>query len=169
MDLRIIKLAKQEYEDMCNVFDSLEKKGVVSSPSGSMKLRDVLRMDVANYLMYLSASDGQIDPNEVIVYQMITGMRNDADEIREFIEENDIYSTSFGSTVPASLKIAADAEYRIFMVTGETITFPEQVIRMFEKIGQVIIEADGGVTDSERRDYSTYIETLKEHLRNRGF
>ena len=169
MDLSVIKLAKQEYEDMCNVFDSLEKKRVVDSPSGSMKLRDVLRMDVANYLVYLSASDGQIDPNEVMVYQMITGMKNDAEEIKEFIEENNIYSASFGSTVPASLKIAVEAEYRIVMVTGETITFPEQVIRLFEKIGQVLIEADGGVTESERKDYNAYIETLKEHLRNRGF
>lgn len=171
MNYQVLKLAKTEFESMSGLFDTLEEKGVIESPSSSIKLRDILRMDVAQYLMYLSAADGRIDANEVTVFQVVTGYGDSASDIVESIKNNNIYSTAFESTVPISLKIAVEAEYKLLRVTGETreVTLPELFVNMFERIGSVLIEADGGVTYNERRDLNIYLDTLRGYMHDRGF
>ena len=156
---------------MSNAFEMLESNGVASSPFESISLKNLLKLDIAQYLMYLSASDGRIDDNEVIVYQVVTGYGDKLQDIIKYIKDNRIYSTSFESTVPYSMKIAVEAEYVRLRVTGKTLEhpLPELVFNLYEYIGMTLIQADGGVTYNERRDYNIYLNTLKEYMRERGF
>ena len=166
-----LKEAKQTYDLMSNAFEMLESKGMIKSPIESLSLKKLLRLEIAQYLMYLSASDGRIDDNEVTVYQVITGFGDKAHDIIDFIKENNIYSTSFESTVPFSMKIAVEAEYIRLRSTGEFLehTLPELLLGLYEHIGLTLIQADGGVTYNERRDLNIYLNTLKEYMRERGF
>lgn len=171
MNYEELKYAKMDFEEMCKIFDLLEEKGLIDNPSESLKLRDVFQYDIARFLLYLSASDGKIDANEVTVYQIVTGYSDDAKKIVKYLKENNIYSTEFESTVPISLKMAIDAEYKMLQITGKTRdkTLPELVTGVFERIGRTLIQADGGVSYTERRDYDIYMNTLRGYMQERGF
>lgn len=75
-------------------------------------LRNILRNDIADYMAYLSISDGQIGENEVALLNLITGYNTDVDSIMAIIKQREIYSTSFEETVPLIVKImrVADSE-----------------------------------------------------------
>lgn len=171
MNYQMLKHAKEHFEGICGIYDKLEEVGAIERFSDSLSWRDVLRLDVAQYLMYLSASDGKIDENEVTVYQVVTGFGDNASKIVDAIKRNKIYSTTFESTVPLSLKTAVEAEYKLLRVTGESrdVTLPELVVDLFESIGTLLIQADGGVTYNERRDFNIYMDTLRGYMRERGF
>ena len=85
--------AQNAYAFVSKLYDSLENEGVVKSPVEGVALKEVLRMDIAEYMMYLSASDGVIAANEMKMFQAITGFKDSVGGIAEYIKENHI-STS---------------------------------------------------------------------------
>ena len=147
MNYTELQLAKSEFDSMCRLFNTLEKKGLIKSPVPTMKLQDVLRLDVAEYMMYLSASDGWIDPDDVEVYQAVTGFDDNEEDMLKTIKDNKIYSTAFESTVPESLKVAIEAEKVLRQATGEPseVSLPELFVNMFERVGLCLIEGDGHI------------------------
>lgn len=171
MNYRDLQIVKKDFDGLCAVFDKLEEIGALDRFSEDISCRDVLRFDVARFLMYLSAADGRIDENEVTVYQVVTGYGDNASEIIDTIKNQQIYSTTFESTVPISLKKAIEAQYKLLRVMEQTqeVTLPELFVDMFERIGTLLIEADGGITYTERRDFNIYMDTLRGYLRERGF
>ena len=171
MNFQLVKMIQSDFEGMCKVFDRVEEVGLYKNPFGQFSLRKVLELDIASFLMFLSASDGVIDEDEVELYQAVTGYTDNVDEIVDFIVENNIYSAEFESTIPISMKIAVEAErnYHKIMEMDHRYTFPGMLYNLYERIGKALIGIDGSITAEERRDYSVYLANLKEYISRCGF
>ena len=171
MNFQLVKTIQSDFEGMCNVFDRVEEIGLYKNPFGQFSLRKVLELDIAGFLMFLSASDGVIDEEEVELYQAVTGYTDSVDEIVDFIVENNIYSAEFESTIPISMKVAVEAErnYHKIMEMDHRYTFPGMLYNLYERIGKALIGIDGSITAEERRDYSVYLTNLKEYISRCGF
>ena len=157
MRYRDFKKAKDTYLKTLKIYHDLEKNEVVKSPIEGISIIEILRIDIAEFLMYLSAADGTIDQNEVLVFREITGFKDGIEGIIRHIEDNDIYSTAYESTVPYSMR------------QKRATTLPRQLIKLYQSIGLSLIQADGEIAHDERRDYNIYIDTLEDYAEENGF
>ena len=171
MRYRDFKKAKDTYLKTLKIYHDLEKNEVVKSPIEGISIIEILRIDIAEFLMYLSAADGTIDQNEVLVFREITGFKDGIEGIIRHIEDNDIYSTAYESTVPYSMRLAVEAETIAQKVSGQkrATTLPRQLIKLYQSIGLSLIQADGEIAHDERRDYNIYIDTLEDYAEENGF
>lgn len=157
---------KRHYEAVSNVFEQIEYYGCVDI-NLNMSYRELLRLEIAEYMMYLSASDGVLTSSEVDMFNRITSCNYDIDGIVDYINEHRIYSERFESTVPISMEIAVQEELN--GISEKNLTFPEIVFCLFEDVGRKMMEIDGEVSHSERRDYRIYLNMLDSYLEDMGF
>ena len=145
--------AQNAYAFVSKLYDSLENEGVVKSPVEGVALKEVLRMDIAEYMMYLSASDGVIAANEMKMFQAITGF-------------NHIYSNDYESTVPYSMKVAVEAQNILSKIISQNSdpSIPETLYNLYDNIGILLIQADDDISQTERRDFHIYLNTLKNYM-----
>ena len=158
--------AQNAYEFVSKLYDSLENEGVVKSPVEGVALKEVLRMDIAEYMMYLSASDGVIAANEMKMFQAITGFKDSVGGIAEYIKENHIYSNDYESTVPYSMKVAVEAQNILSKIISQNSdpSIPETLYNLYDNIGILLIQADDDISQTERRDFHIYLNTLKNYM-----
>ena len=166
MNYQNLKTAKEFYESIADLCDTLDEGNWWEKPEdSSISLREILKRDVAEFIMYLSAADGTIAYEELQVYKMITGFGGDSiQSIRNYIQENNIYSTNFESEPPLIMKLFNIAERNAIMCGADfEHSILESLVDLFEIIGKVLISIDGGITYSEKRDYNIIMRTITEY------
>lgn len=120
---------------------------------------DAARMNIAQFMMYLSASDGEIKWEEAEAISFYCGINITPTTLGQFVRENNIYSTEFENTVPIALSLlvaAANALNRPEVAEGFVETYKE--------IGKQLIISDNEVNDTEVSDYNIYINMLERYL-----
>jgi hypothetical protein len=164
MNYQDVQKAREYYDIIANICETIDEKDLCEKPKGcTITLKDILQSDVAQFIMYLTASDGHISFEEVQAYKAITGYGGDTiDSIKDYIKENNIYSMDFESEPPLIMKILSKAERNAIMYGAK---FEESilniVVSLFEMIGQIIISIDGGITYNEKRDYNIILSTIR--------
>jgi hypothetical protein len=74
MNYQDLLKAKEYFENIANICDTIDKGNWWEKPDGiDITLREIFEHDVANFIMYLSASDGRLSVEEVQAYRVITG------------------------------------------------------------------------------------------------
>lgn len=161
---------KENYNTVVKIFENFDESPIAGDFS-DVKISKIVGIDIAQFMMYLSAADGRLDENEVRLFNVITGYTDGVSSIRNFIEEHNIYSTEFESTVPISMRVAVEIQYNLMRVMDKVpeMPLPEILFTIFEQIGEELIAADGGVTYTERRDLNIYLDTLRGYMRDKGF
>ena len=166
MDYEHLKAAKQLYDVIANLCDTIDEKELVSF-GGSIKLKEVLQVDIAEFIMYLTASDGRVSIAEVETYRYITGFGGETIEsVKNFIEENGIYSYDFESEPPLILKLFLKAENNAILrgLRPQEYSLLDGLEALYEAIGKVVISSDGGISYNERRDYNIYLKTIHDFI-----
>ena len=159
-----LKSSLDTFMEFCDLFD---RKGFGQQLGADIRIRDAANLGFLQFLMYLSASDGNIDWNEAKFlgdYLDFDGLTPDF--INKQIRENNIYSTEFESTVPISLKIIVAIDnflYENDMGDGDT-HLPNLLVSVFEELGREFLECDGAVSGNEESDLDTYLSTLKDFV-----
>ena len=125
------------------------------------------RMEVAQYLMYLSASDGEIKWSESIVISEILGFSLSPSQINDFIREKDIYSVSFESTIPAVFKTVVDIENKLYAMghlNAARTSAAEGIVLLYKCVGDELLKSDGIVDDTEKNNFVIFIRMLENYL-----
>ena len=164
MNYRDITKAKEYFDSIVNICDIIDEKELWDKPDDSeVKLRDILKINIAEFIMYLSASDGSLTFEELQVYKAITGYGGETlDSFKTYIQKNNIYSTGFESKPPLIMEILSRAERTAIMYGAELETsILSALVSLYKMIGKIVITVDGGVTYSERRDYQIIISTIE--------
>lgn len=161
-----VESIKGYYESLSDAFEKIEYDGYTGIDAG-MSYRKLLRLEIAEYMMYLAASDGVLTSSELRMFNTITSCDYDLDGLIDYIDQYNIYSTRFESTVPISMEIAVREQLN--GIPGIDYTYPELVFSLFEYVGRKMMEIDGEVTTSERRDYRIYLNMLDSYLNDNGF
>ena len=136
---------KNGLEQVYKVLDNVEEGG--GKPDGlNASLRDAFKTELMEFLLYLSASDGHVSSSE-----------------RDFINENEIYSTKFESTLPLTLRITTVFDKKMQLVSsvvGQSIeAITPAILKFYAGLGEMFTEIDGKSTN-EKKDLEIYIHNI---------
>ena len=127
---------------------------------------------MTRFVMYLIASDNSISIDEVEVYRYLTGYCGDnLSSIKANIEDGDVTSYDFQSSIPNSLKIAVNSTNKIIQYNdnAKTELFFRTYVSSFVFAGREIMRADERISYQERRDFELYIRNLIAYIEERSY
>lgn len=123
------------------------------------------KMEMAKYLMYLSASDGEIKYSEAQVISDVLDIELNPQQINDFIRENNVYSVDFENTVPSVFGLLVEMDNAIYNNGGyDGTSGSELMLNLYKKLGVELIETDGNSDDNEKSDFVIFITMLDNHL-----
>ncbi len=161
---------KKYYDKLCRLCDLLDENELWNSPEfGCVSLKSIYRHNLAEFLMYLSSSDGFITDEEAQMYNEVTGFSGNIEKMVEYINENDIYSARFENEIPLIFRLLKECEMTA-MNENKCITinlnrsFTELFADFFALIADVFIEVDGEVAWPEMEDSNIYLNTIKKYI-----
>lgn len=151
---------RKRMDALCELCDTIEGTGLWPG-AGKIRLREAFRLDLANFCMYLAASDGKVAGGEVLFFKVALGFDTSIDELISTIKEQGIYSESFENTVPMTIKFLKEIEDRLTergmdQIAGQTDYF----IDFYYDLGCGLITSEGDLNDNELRDLNIYMETV---------
>ncbi len=154
---------KELVDTMCDAIDALSE--IASLPDGIGKKA---RIEMGMFMMYLSASDGQISWDEASIISDICELDLSPNDLGRFIREFNIYSTEFEQTVPVTFRMVVQADNDMFASEidssgSEAMLGTEAMLGAYKAIGEALIKSDGDVDVDEVNDYKIYINMLEEY------
>ena len=171
MNINRIREAKKCIQQVSEFMDMFQDNGVVQLPT-DIKLSEVYKWDITDFIMYLIASDESINIDEVDVYRYLTGYGGDnLDSIKENIEKGDVMSYDFQSRIPNSLQYLVRGTNTMmrFDENSQISLVLELYLQSYMMAGKEIMESDDRVSYSEKRDYDLYISNLKAYIKEKSY
>lgn len=128
---------------------------------------DAARYELAMYMMYLSASDGEIGWSETSLINDLCDLSLTPQTLGQFIREQNIYSTEFERKVPLCLQMLIAFENKLIemnMLTDDIPDASETVLSTYKIVGQMMVNIDDDVDDNEQSDYRIYLSMLEDYV-----
>ncbi|MCD8190081.1 MAG: hypothetical protein LUD78_07660 [Clostridiales bacterium] len=150
-------------DKMAEMMDSVGKAVGVKEGTGK-----AFKGELAMFLMYLSASDGEIKWDEASVISDLCDLNLTPQSIGDFIRKNNIYSTEFESKVPATLDLIVKADNLLIKMNMDNglSDVPNLVISTYKYAAEQLIMADGTADANEHNDCKIYIDMMERYVRN---
>lgn len=153
---------KNGLEQVYKVLDNVEEGG--GKPDGlNASLRDVFKTELMEFLLYLSASDGHVSQSERDFINELFDMKLSNNDCVDLINENEIYSTKFESTLPLTLRITTVFDKKMQVVSsvvGQSIdAITPAILKFYAGLGEMFTEIDGNSTN-EKKDLEIYIHNI---------
>lgn len=124
----------------------------------------VTEMEMTQFALYLMASDGVIEDDEVKFFECVFDMSVTAEDLKGLIIDYDIYSTEFEQRPPLCFRLAAYAEV-FYKANGvEDFEVMDSLIDGWFTFGKLLIASDDDIADSEVDDLTTYISMLRDSV-----
>ena len=159
-----LKSTLDGFMEVCDLFD---RKGFGEQLGGKITIRDAVNLGFIQFLMYLSASDGNIDWSETSFFGDYFDLDGLTPEfINQHIRENNIYSTDFESKVPVSLQIIVAIDNFLYEndIGDNDNHLPNLLVSIFEDLGREFLECDGSISGNEESDLDIYLSMLKDFV-----
>ncbi|MDD6685880.1 MAG: hypothetical protein PUE47_08900 [Lachnospiraceae bacterium] len=124
----------------------------------------VAKFELAQFMMYLSASDGKIEWSEVNNISQYLGLNLTPEAVNQLIREGNIYSTEFEQKVPLSFQAVVNAD-NVLWDNGERETCTaDMLLNLYKAVGEELIKADNDVDNNEQQDFNIYITMLDNYI-----
>ena len=150
---------RKRMDALCVLCDTLEEKGLWLG-TGRIPFREAFRLDLAQFCMYLSASDGKINGGEVLFFKVALGFDTSIDELIGTIKEEGIYSEAYENQVPFTIKTLLEMENKLVDNGIDVAGITDNFVDFYYDLGCGIIQADGDIDDNELRDLNIYMSTI---------
>jgi len=149
---------KELVEVMCK---AVEMTGSVNGLGDDLGI--VAKTELAMYMMYLSASDGDIVRSEAETISDICKLELNSDELAYFVQENNILKPEFADVVPVTYKIMIKTDNNLKGMGNDDVKFSDYVLETYKAIGDLIIKADDDVKDEEVKNFEKYIKMMEAY------
>lgn len=145
---------------MCDALD-----GTKITAGLEIEMRDVLRTDLTQFLMYLSATDGSIASQEAELINDYLDWNLSVDGIIQLIKKQGIYSEEFENKIPFTLKVLVEADNLLFDI-GKNPELPSSqiLVLVYTNLAKEILACDRDVDEDEIRDMTLYISKLIDYV-----
>lgn len=155
-----------ELKDMISkVYDFGDDLDELYPTPGDMPLREILRIDFLQFLMYLSASDGTISDEESNFIEEYLDYHLSPSSIKDFIKKYQIYSVDYESDVPLCMKLFVMADNNLSHVQCDNGYLVSEYLReIYSMLGKEFLACDLNITDNELRDLTIYLTTLENFI-----
>ena len=148
---------KAKVDSMCSMIETFGTMGGLEAGAG-----DNARMELAGFMMYLSASDGQIVEEEAKAVSEICGIDITTDKMSELIEKFHIYTKSFGNKVPGTFELMVAADI-VIAESGREAMLSRNMLETYAFVGAALITADSDLDAKEEKDFRKYIKMLEKY------
>mgnify|MGYP003289314026 CR=1 FL=1 len=167
MNFDILAALKKKFrtlEEHCRAFDKKELTGLADECNST--LEEIFNLDITTYLLYLTASDSYISGQEIEMFTYITELEvDDADAMRDTIENTNVYSEEFETTVPWIIKIMTRCENALNSINEYSqYSVVEEFVEFFKLLGLTYINVDGEMCEAEKTDYLSYIARIEDYV-----
>lgn len=154
---------KKLIDSLASAVDNIGSLVGVEEVSGK-----AVKLEMAMFMMYLSASDGEIGWSEASMISDLCEVNLTPQNVGKIIRENNIYSTEFESRVPITLKIVITMDNKLLeMGMGDDLPdVPTVVVDTYKAVAETLINADGDADDSEQTDCHIYLDMLEDYVNN---
>lgn len=155
--------AKKIIQNMGDLFVNLSKK--VDAGLDPETIKTGLTAEAGQYMMYIAASDGEIQWEEAELISEACGLGIATPSIlRKFIDDNNIYSEEFENKVPLALKLAVSSDNALIEGgLAEDAELSKAVIMSYKLLGQFVAVADDNITPEEDSNYCIYIKMMEKY------
>lgn len=163
-----LKLVKSYFKDVYKGIDFFQESDLVQINS-NRKLSEYYKIDYVTFILYMMAADGELNIDEIKVYQYFTGFDgDDLDTIKESIETSGVMSPDFQASIPPSLQYLVQCFNACpsFFEVNETPFLVNQYLMSFALTGRQIAKADNYVPYTEKQHYDLYINNLISYIKN---
>lgn len=180
----VIREMKAVVDRMCDYLVDLGTKTDIrqqiaqATGTGNPDLRLYARLDIAEFLMYLSSSDGNLTLEETDFIAKVCSLDFSHREIIDYAKENNIYSKDFENKPPTSLILTVWVDNSIYASArergqlrqlyaqqgGPKAGVSEPIVNTFKYIGAEFIKARSSMMRSEVRDYKIYTNMLENYI-----
>lgn len=132
-------------------------------------IENAFRQELSLFLMYLSASDGEIKLSEATAISDLCGINLTPQQLATIIRENDIYSTEFENKAPICLRIAVVIdnylyENHLFALLGaDDVDLAMALITAYKAAAVYLIKADNDIDNNELSDMQIYVNMLEDY------
>lgn len=152
-----------EYVDL---FNTINNKTNVLDALGieSFTFDKIIRIEILNYWLFLTASDGVISDDEVDFINAVLDYDFSASDCKEVIIECNIYSEEYENRIPFIVIATVYAEEYAWKWHRKRIDFINDIIGFFDLIGSTLLNADGYVHSTEIADHSGYMGNLRDSI-----
>lgn len=165
MNYQIKYFIDNELGDMCDSMDEAGQGMKALNPDSST--RNIMKFNLTQFLMYLSASDGKVDAEEAEYIGTCLGIPCNETEVIQVINENEIYSTKFESEVPLIIKLFTSSDNMLYQNGYKINKWGTQLLyETYGMLGKDFLSCDDCVTETEIRDYIIYMNMLREFIEN---
>ena len=126
------------------------------------------KFEIAKFMMYLSASDGEIQWSEASMISDLCGLNLTPQTLGTFIREQNIYSTEFESKVPVTLQIMVTMDNKLIELNLAD-DVPETaglILNTYKLAAEMLMNADGNIDSNEQADYQIYLNMLENYVNN---
>lgn len=126
-----------------------------------------VKVEIAMFLMYLSASDGEIKWEEASTISELCDLNLTPQSLSDFIRENNIYSTEFENKVPISLKLLVTVDNQIVEnnMENEVDAGYDTLINAYYEIAKVFMASDDDVDINEKNDCNIYLDMMRNYVK----
>ena len=163
MNIGAMYAVRKELDAACGLCDTLEEKGLWPL-AGKTRLKEVLRMDLARFCMYLTASDGKVNGAEALFFKIALGFDTSIDELIAFIKSENIYSTKFESEVPIIIKTIKGITEILMKAGMDVKDLLNAFSGLYFRTGSTLIECDDEVTEQEKADLNIYMNMVYNYI-----
>ena len=154
---------KQLVNSMCDTIEMIASKGGLDAGTDQ-----AAKVELGMFMMYLSASDGEISWEEARIISDICDLNISPSQLGDFIREKGIYTTEFEQKVPVTFQLMVEAD-KALIENGINISASEAMLGTYKAVGEALIKSDGDIDDNEVADYRIYTNMLEEYRdRNLG-
>ena len=126
------------------------------------------KFEIATFMMYLSASDGEIQWSEASMISDLCDLNLTPQTLGAFIREHNIYSTEFESKVPVTLQIMVTMDNKLIELNLAD-DVPEAagiMLNTYKLAAEMLMNADGDIDSSEQADCQIYLNMLENYVNN---
>lgn len=156
-DMTLEKGVLQQLKEVMN--DVCEKNGLEKDTGRCIDY------DLLNFLLYLSASDGNVSWDEVEFISEFVDLNITPQAAINYIKENDICTEEFEQKIPVSLNILLQIDNALNEQTDDDkhSQFSRVWLDSMARIGYKLLTTDNDASEDEVRDYHIYMNMLSEH------
>lgn len=115
-----------------------------------MSTKEIMRMDLLKYLLYLSTADNNISSQEVTILRDYLEWDMTAAQWGEFVTQNNLSGDNFISNIPISLQIFVRIDNEMYQKDSSTSDICNLYKYVFDELGRVIVAADGEIDNNEK-------------------
>lgn len=153
--------------ELCDAFDNspLAKKTI--DPNRKLTTKEILRIELSIFIMYLSASDGNIVYQETRFLKDYLNWNLSSNEVQQIIRERHINGTEFRTNVPISMKLFVMMDNALYAVDASNTNYASKMLlQLFESLGKEFLVCDNDVNYREAENLTAYLDLLQSYIKS---